>query len=554
MAEIDRLGDEIAVLSAQIQAATYELLVRLREFDKREGWGHHGAKSCAHWLAWRTSLDPGAAREWVRVARALEPLPALSEAMRKGEVSYSKARALTRIATPETDASLVELARAGTASHIERIVRACRRYGPKEERDKERRLHDSRYVQVSRDEDGMFILRARLDPVAGAVVARALDAAREALDEERRAKEPGGKSARSDSGDQAGEGSACRDTAGNELAPSQRRADALVLLAESALAGGLDPGKAGERYQVVVHVDAPVLADPAEQGVSALADGQHVSAETSRRVACDASIVVMTHADDGSILDVGRKTRTISPGLRRALIERDSGCRFPGCGLSRCDAHHVKHWAEGGETKLDNTVLLCRFHHRLVHEEGFELKRLASGEVELRRPDGRLLPEAPAPYRGPIDPFEALLKRLEDGAIVVDPYTGTPLWDGSPPDLGLAVEWLLAKTGGQREGVAIHREAVRAEVSSAVAASAPAPIDAPRETVEGADEDDEDEDDEDEDAIEAALERIPALAALIAEYRGPAAAAYEFTSAAGERLPFQDAIWHPELHLDWDED
>src|SRR5687767_14192489 len=94
MAEIDRLGDEIAVLSSQIQAATYELLVRLREFDKREGWGCHGARSCAHWLAWRTSLDMGAAREKVRVARALEHLPVLSEAMRKGEVSYSKARAL----------------------------------------------------------------------------------------------------------------------------------------------------------------------------------------------------------------------------------------------------------------------------------------------------------------------------------------------------------------------------------------------------------------------------------------------------------------------------
>ena len=153
MAEIDRLGDEIAVLSAQIQAATYELLVRLREFDQREGWFHHGAKSCAQWLAWRTSLDRGAARQWVRVARALEHLPILSEAMRKGEVSYSKARALTRIATPETEAELVNLARCGTAADVERIVRACRKYGPKEESRKERHLHAFRYVQVSRDED-----------------------------------------------------------------------------------------------------------------------------------------------------------------------------------------------------------------------------------------------------------------------------------------------------------------------------------------------------------------------------------------------------------------
>ena len=218
------------------------------------------------------------------------------------------------------------------------------------------------------------------------------------------------------------------------------------MVAESALTGGLDTDSAGDRYQVVVHVDAEVLADPEEQGVSCLSDGQRVSAETSRRVSCESSKVVMTHASDGSVLDVGRKTRTISPALRRALVDRDGGCRFPGCNQSRCDAHHVKHWAEGGETSLDNTLLLCRFHHRLVHEEGFQLKRLSAGEIEFRAPHGRLLPEAPTPPRQPIDPFAALVKRLEDGAIVVDPYTGTPLWDGSPPDLGLAVEWFLAQT------------------------------------------------------------------------------------------------------------
>jgi hypothetical protein len=163
----------------------------------------------------------------------------------------------------------------------------------------------------------------------------------------------------------------------------------------------------------------------------------------------------MTHAPGGSVLDVGRRTRTIPPALRRALVQRDGACRFPGCAQYRCDAHHVKHWADGGRTSLDNTLLLCRFHHRLVHEEGFQLKRLPSGEVEFRTPQGRLLPEAPAPPRQPIDPFEALVKRLEDGAIVVDPYTGTPLWDGSPPDLGLAVEWFLAKTCKQPPAAAL---------------------------------------------------------------------------------------------------
>jgi hypothetical protein len=158
----------------------------------------------------------------------------------------------------------------------------------------------------------------------------------------------------------------------------------------------------------------------------------------------------MAHASDASVLDVGRKTRTISTALRRALTNRDRGCRFPGCGSTHCDAHHLVHWANGGETSLENTLLLCRRHHRLVHEEGFQLKRLPEGEVEFRNPHGLLVPAAPAPPRSPIDPVEALVRRLEDGGVVVDPYTGTPLWDGTAPDLGLAVEYLLNRNGRTR--------------------------------------------------------------------------------------------------------
>jgi hypothetical protein len=215
------------------------------------------------------------------------------------------------------------------------------------------------------------------------------------------------------------------------------------LVAESALANGLDPGSRGDRCQVVIHVDAPVLADPAEQGLSSLSDGQHVSAETSRRIACDAATVVMTHSPDGSVLDVGRRTRTISPALRRALVQRDLGCRFPGCGLSLCDAHHVKHWTDGGKTSLDNTALLCRFHHRLVHEEAFQLKRLPDGDLEFRRPDGRLLPDSWLPPPSPVVAFQLLVQRLEDGGIEVDPHTSTPYWEGGPWELGEAVSWVL---------------------------------------------------------------------------------------------------------------
>ena len=158
-ADLERLGDEIAELAAHIDAATYRLLVLIREFDQREGWGV-GFKTCAHWLNWRTGIAMGPAREKVRVARALEHLPLLSERMRSGELSYSKARALTRVATPENEQELVDFAHAGTASHVERLVRAWRRVDRMEEESQERERHRTRSLSIFPDEDGMYVLRA----------------------------------------------------------------------------------------------------------------------------------------------------------------------------------------------------------------------------------------------------------------------------------------------------------------------------------------------------------------------------------------------------------
>jgi hypothetical protein len=308
-------------------------------------------------------------------------------------------------------------------------------------------------------------------------------------------------------------------------------------------------GTAGDRYQVVVHVDARVLADPTEQGVSCLADGQHVSAETSRRLACDAATVVMTHAPDGSILDVGRKTRTISPALRRALTQRDGGCRFPGCGATRCDAHHIKHWANGGETNLENTILVCRFHHRLLHEEAFQLKRLPGDEVEFRNPHGLLVPEAPAPPRSPIEPFEAFVKQLEDEGIVVDPYTGTPLWDGERPDLGLAVAGVLEKTASDPETTAsIASSATSQNNAESSVAHQPPPCEDPKPL--------DDEDDEDDASYwhTPSPARLAELVAMAAEARGPSALTYEFVTGEGERVPFQEAVFRKEFCLEWNDD
>ena len=157
--DVDRLGEEIAELSAHIQAATYRLLVLIREFDARNGW-NTGFRSCAHWLNWRTGLDLGAAREKVRVARALEDLPRISDAMRQGQLSYSKVRALTRVATSATEHELVEFALSGTAAHVERLVRAWRRVDRIDSMEEGKRQLEQRYLRAYPDEDGMLVIRA----------------------------------------------------------------------------------------------------------------------------------------------------------------------------------------------------------------------------------------------------------------------------------------------------------------------------------------------------------------------------------------------------------
>ena len=169
------------------------------------------------------------------------------------------------------------------------------------------------------------------------------------------------------------------------------------------------------------------------------AGGIHVSAETARRLACDAAKVEMRHGPDGEILDVGRRTRTISPALRRALAARDGQCRFPGCQNRRCDAHHIEHWADGGETALDNLVLLCRRHHRAVHEEGFRITLDAAGDVHFTRPDGRPFPAAPPLPLWAGAPLAPVAERLEQEGIKIDSQTSKPAWKGERVDIGWAV-------------------------------------------------------------------------------------------------------------------
>src|SRR5262245_57937205 len=291
-ADLDRLGDEIAELSAHLEAATARLLALIREFDARGDW-NTGFRSCAAWLSWRVGLDLGAARERVRVARAPGTLPALAHALERGEVSYAKLRAVTRVATAETEARLLAVARAGTAAHVERIVRGWRQVDRRAEAREAARQYASRGVQVHEDVDGTVVLRGRLTPEVGALVLRALSAASATL------------YLRLSPAETAAE----TTSAAHPPTLAQQQADALALLAETALRHELDPGAPGERYQVVVHVDATVLADPAQAGQSLLEDGARVSAETSQRLACDASTSVMGNGGGGRVVGVGTRAR-----------------------------------------------------------------------------------------------------------------------------------------------------------------------------------------------------------------------------------------------------
>jgi 5-methylcytosine-specific restriction endonuclease McrA len=436
-AEVSRLGDEITELSAHVDAATARLLDLIREFDERKGWSN-GYRSCADWLTHRAGLRPSGARARVRVARALTTLPLIRTALARGEISYAKVRAISRVATPETEERLLKIARIGTAAHVEMIVGAWRRMDRLAEAQESAQQFKSRGLQVFTDEDGMMVIRGRLTADVGAVLLRALEAARERQYQQARAD---------------ASASEWNHPAAEPPTFAQEQADALGLVAEAALHHQLDPGAPGERYQVVVHVDAAVLADPDQPGQAAFEDGIRASAEASRRLACDASRVVMRHDEDGRIVEVGARTRTIPPVLRRALRHRDRWCRFPGCSVRFGHGHHIRHWAEGGPTTLSNLALLCPRHHRAVHEQGYQIERRADGALAFRTPNGHLLPDVPPPLPVPTDPVGVLRARHEAEGLQIDARTNMPTWLGEPLNVRYAIDVLhpLANRIAMRE-------------------------------------------------------------------------------------------------------
>ncbi len=422
------LGEEITELAAHIHAAMFRLLEKIREFDRLDGWKLDGINSCAHWLQWQCGMNMGAAREKVRVARALADLPKISASFSEGRISYSKVRAMTRVATPKNEEFLLGVARHGSAAHVEKVVSNYRHGKRLEALKTENRRHVQRELSWFVDDDGMWVLRGRFTCEQGALIKNALESAMNELFEEQR--------------DEAEDVSAETPEGIDPIVArphpiATRRADALERVAEVFLSGTVGDRSGGDRYLINIHTAPGVLAEDGEDAESECEDCGNVSAETSRRMACDASVVHWREGVDGEPLNIGRKSRTIPPAIRRALQRRDGGCRFPGCTCSRfVDAHHVRHWADGGETRMDNLVLLCRRHHRLVHEGGFGVSTRPDGEIRFTYPDGRVLPPAPdGRFRGNV---EAIRAQNQRNGLDITHQTLPPLWLGERMDADLA--------------------------------------------------------------------------------------------------------------------
>jgi len=359
---IEALDARILQLCTGLNAATYELLVMIREFDERGGCLKWGLENTATWLAWRCDLSLATACEKVRVAHALKHLPRVSAAFSTGELSYSKVRALTRVANPGNEAQLVAFALRNTARHVAEYCRELRMGSP-DSGDLAERAFARRSLRIHRQADrGTMTVTVELPLDTGELLEKALDKARD---------------------DECLQIPDLVDTAW-----STRQADAFVTLLQEYLAGAAGERKSSsDRYLVNIHVDQAALAG--EVGRSS------VPLETVKRLCCDGRAVVLTETEDGQPLSIGRQSRIIPKGIERAVRARDKDtCRFPGCCNKRfVEIHHIEHWASGGATAVDQLLLLCAKHHTLVHERGFKIDKDFQDRWAFYRPDGIAVPE-----------------------------------------------------------------------------------------------------------------------------------------------------------------
>lgn len=331
----EKLGAQITELCGYIYAATHHLLELIREFDEQQHWAELGFQSCAHWLNFKCGFGMNSARERLRVAHALGKLPKIDEAFSNGTLSFSKVRAMTRVADESVGAAL-----------------------------------------AANEEP---------EPIAA------------------------------------------------------RRADALTQIAETYMNNSKNSGSTADRYQVVVHVGA-------ERNDPHLDNGPHVTAVTSKRIACDCSRTVIQEDENGEPPNIGRRSRTIPPPMRRALKARDGGCRFLGCTNHKfVYGHHIIHWSDGGETSLENLVLLCRYHHHLVHEGGFDCKRSKDGEIWFEDGKSRRLDAFPKHNSVTLEESLAWMYRKHEQASITSESCTAKWYAGEQMDWDHAVSLMFPR-------------------------------------------------------------------------------------------------------------
>ena len=377
---IFKLAEELIESWRGITRCTAKFLRAVGEIDRRHGYQDWGYVDTAQWLDAECGISRVTAREKVRVARELEGLAKIAEAFADGMLSYSKVRALTRLADLGNEGALLDLALKCPASELEMRLREMENGGalcPGNEDGKAR--HRLTSHQGTGDRVRISVELSRED--AG-IVMEALEVAK-------------------------GEITEC-ELGGPRADDASLAADALLLMARRTLSGCFrgsvkasdvwflpdtsgciddepTPEQSGPAHLVMVHVEESVLRG--EGGTSDL------PTPAVRRLLCDGAVVGIVDDADGAPLSIGRRTRTVPVGMRRALQARDRTCRYPGCHHGRwMDAHHVVHWADGGETNLENLVLLCTHHHKLLHEGEFEIRRHETkGHCYFARPDGRAI-------------------------------------------------------------------------------------------------------------------------------------------------------------------
>jgi Domain of unknown function (DUF222)/HNH endonuclease len=507
--DLAALGEQIAEQAVHLDAAMHRLLADLRRFDEAGGWHTQGFASCAHWLSWRVGWDPATARERVRVARALIALPKVNAALAAGTLSYSKARAITRVATPKIETALLQYAEVCTASQLETI---CRKY-----QAVERRAHDGggpqpeeRWVIAPSTASGMVCVKAMLRAEEAALLMQVIQqAARQCsqVDEAPSADAPAETQMAQSRVDRAGRADglmaviqayargtspertpievivtapaetlrragAASDTDADATSDSDSDSDTVTAtdsvtvadsvtdsVSDTVTVTGVDTDTDSVTVTVTVtdtDTDSVTVTDTDSDSasdhrgmaipvaiVAAPGTGDvYLSPEATRRLACDCGLVEATVDPAGQPLSVGRKTRTIPAAIKRALLLRDRTCRFPGCDHRLyLDGHHIQHWADGGETKIDNLALLCSSHHSYVHERGYHIIKSETGELRFLDPHGHPVLAVPPRPTPPDLGWPAIRAAHADQALTAD--TGRCRWRGGRVDHHAAVAALF---------------------------------------------------------------------------------------------------------------